>query len=202
MPWSGTAFRHLLAGARYDLLDFRYAGRAADNRWNAAGEPTLYLAGDVGVAIAEFARHLAVDRAPALASVAAARTVYRLAVRVERLLDLREPAAWAALSLENAPFCFADKSVARATAQFLRRTTAAQGLLVPSVAFLDDLDRWVLALFLEKLPAESATFIPAVAVEGPLRWAPGAAPLPDRPDQEDRWATAARGRVARHSPVA
>ncbi len=76
---------HLPAGARY-------TGRATANRWNAAGEPTLYLAGDVGVAIAEFARHLNVERAPAPAPVVAARTVYRLAVRVEHLLDLRGPA--------------------------------------------------------------------------------------------------------------
>lgn len=173
-PWSGVVFRHLPAEARYDVLDFRYAGRAADNRWNAVGEPTLYLAGDVGVVVAEFARHIDVDRDPTLRPVVSARTVYRLLVRVDRLLDLRDPTVWDTLSLANAPFCFLDKEIARATARFLRRTTEAQALLVPSVAFLDDLERWVLVLFLEKLPAEPREFIPSVAVEGPLRLEQGA----------------------------
>jgi len=37
------------------------------------------------------------------------------------------------------------------TARFLRLTTSAEGLLVPSVAFLDDPSRWNLVLFLDKL---------------------------------------------------
>ena len=170
VPWSGVAFRHLPAGARYDVLDFRYAGRGADNRWNEPGEPTLYLAGDIGVVIAEFGRHFAVDNVPALAPVTVTRTVYRLELVIDRLLDLRDPRTWQALSLANAPFCFADRAVARATARYLRYTTQTQGLLVPSVAFLDQLDRWVLVLFLEKLPADPRTFIPVVREAGPLRW--------------------------------
>ena len=136
-PWSGVAYRHIPTGARYDVLDFRYAGRGADNRWNEAGEPTLYLAGDVGVAIAEFGRHFAVDNVPALAPAAVTRTVYRLELTIDRLLDLRAPQLWHALSLQDAPFCFVERGVARATARFLRRTTRTQGLLAPSVAFLD-----------------------------------------------------------------
>jgi hypothetical protein len=46
-PWSGTAIRHIPAGSRFDVLDTRFAGLAADNRWNEAGEPTFYLAGDL-----------------------------------------------------------------------------------------------------------------------------------------------------------
>lgn len=169
-PWSGVAFRHIKTGASYNVLDFRYAGRGADNRWNEPGEATLYLAGDVGVAIAEFGRHFATNLAPALIPATASRTVYRLEVAVERLFDLRDPALWHDLSLTNAPHCFLDREIARATARFLRRTTAAQALLVPSAAFLDDLARWVLVLFLEKLPADPVAFIPAVSVAGPLRW--------------------------------
>ena len=51
-PWSGTAIRHIPAASRFDVLDTRFAGLAADNRWNEAGEPTFYLARDLGVALA------------------------------------------------------------------------------------------------------------------------------------------------------
>ena len=173
-PWSGIAYRHIPAGARYDVLDFRYAGRGADNRWNEPDEPTLYLAGDIGVAIAEFGRHFAVDNVPALATATVTRTVYRLELVIDRLLDLRDPRTWQALSLANARICFADRAVARATARYVRYTTQAQGLLAPSVAFLDRLDRWVLVLFLEKLSADPGSFITAVEEIGPLRWGTGA----------------------------
>lgn len=170
VPWSGVAFRHLPSQSPYGVLDFRFAGQSADNRWNNQGAPTLYLASDIGVAIAEFGRHFDKDRTPALARTAVARTVYRLDVAIDRLLDLRDPTVWQALSLQNAPQCFLDKAIAGATANFLRATTPAQGLLVPSAAFLDQLDRYVLALFLEKLPADASVFIHSVQVEGPLTW--------------------------------
>ena len=40
-PWRGTAIRHIPAGSGFDVLDTRFACLAADNRWNAAGEPTI-----------------------------------------------------------------------------------------------------------------------------------------------------------------
>ncbi len=166
--WAGTAFRHLPHDAPYDVLDFRWAGRGATNRWNERGEPTLYLAGDIGVAVAEWARHMMGDRSPILAPGTIARTVYRLDLVLDAVLDLREPAVWADLSLHTAPVCFLDIPTARATARFLRTTTPAQGIQVPSVAFVDDLERWCLVLFLEKL--DPRAFVSSVAVEGPLRW--------------------------------
>jgi hypothetical protein len=56
---------------------------------------------------------------------------------------------------------FFDRGVARATARFLRLTTSAEGLLVPSVAFLDDLSRRDLVLFLDKLPADVTSYMSA-----------------------------------------
>lgn len=167
--WSGVGYRHLPSGAGYDILDFRFAGLSADNRWNIPGEPTLYLAGDIGVTIAEFGRHFEENRTPGLAARTVNRTIYRLDILVEQLIDLRQAPVWAALSLMNAPFCFTDRAVARATARYLRHTTPAQALLVPSIALLDQLDRWVLVLFLEKLPADPRRFIRNVAIEGPLQ---------------------------------
>jgi RES domain-containing protein len=163
LPWTGDTFRHIPAGARYDILDFRRAGAATSNRWNAKGEPTLYLAGDRGVAIAEFARHLAADRPPAVFSGVVRRRLYRLRVRLDLVLDLRHRDVWDALSLHDAPRCFLDRPFARATAQFLRVTSSVQAMRVPSMAFLDDLDRWNLIVFLEKLPADPASFVLEVA---------------------------------------
>lgn len=150
----------------YDIYDFSYCGRATENRWNVAGEPTLYLAQEKDVALAEYARHFRVDRAPALATQMYRRKVYRFEVKLEATLDVRSREVWEALSLQNAPHCFGDKSVARATANFIRQTTETQGIIVPSVAFLDDLEKWCLVLFLEKLPQEPRTFLQGVKEDG------------------------------------
>jgi hypothetical protein len=65
-PWSGCAVRHVPAvpDASVDVSDCRYSGRSQEHRWNVAGEPTLYLARDKDVALAEYARHFEVDRTP------------------------------------------------------------------------------------------------------------------------------------------
>lgn len=42
-----------------DPLDSSFSTMSDDNRWNRRGEPSLYLAGDVGVAAGEWARHVA-----------------------------------------------------------------------------------------------------------------------------------------------
>lgn len=166
--WAGYAVRHLpdTPGRTNDIYDFSYSGKSAENRWNVAGEPTLYLAKEKNVALAEYARHFQVNRTPGLAAKVYRRKVYRLEVKLDYVLDLRKAAVWSALSLENAPDCFKDKSVARATANFIRNTTAVQAIAVPSTAFLDDLEQWCLVLFLEKLPANARQFLPDVAEDG------------------------------------
>ena len=159
-PWSGTALRHIPAGSRLDVLDTRFAGLAVDNRWNEAGEPTFYLAGDLGVALAEYARHLRED-VGLQGTPVHERAVYQIAVELEAVLDLRDPRVRSAIGLHGGLRRFLDRAVARATAHFVRRTTPAQGLLVPSVAFLDDPSRWNLVLFLDKLPADTSSFMRA-----------------------------------------
>jgi RES domain-containing protein len=168
--WSGAALRHIPAGSPFDVLDFRYAGRGADNRWNEPGSPTLYLACDEGVLIAEWGRHFATNRTAQLQQMTVERSVFSLELTIDSVLDVRRADVCGSLSLDNAPYCFADISVARATANFVRRTTDAQALLVPSMGFLDDLDRWCLVAFLEKLPPDSRSFISSVTPRGPLSW--------------------------------
>ena len=100
-PWGGVGVRHIPAASPYGVLDTRFAGRAGDNRWNGAGDPTFYIASDRGVALAEFARHFKERQDPALALVAVERALYQLSVEVQALLDLREPAVRAALALHG-----------------------------------------------------------------------------------------------------
>jgi RES domain-containing protein len=164
-PWSGTGFRHIPAGSRFDVLDTRFAALATDNRWNLPGEPTLYLAGDRGVALAEYARHLREDVGSRNTSQVHERAVYRVEIAaaiVANVLDLRDARVRRAISLGGGPRRFFDRSVARATAEFLRHTTPAEALLVPSMAFLDDPSRWNLVLFLEKLPPDRSRYMMAI----------------------------------------
>lgn len=171
-PWSGFACRHIADDATYDILDFSYAGRGRNNRWNVYSQPTLYLASDHRVAIAEFARHfgedvsLPIKRPETVGWRTVSRRIYDLTVRIERMLDLRDPSLCGALALSDAPSCFLDRAITRATAQFLRQTTPAQALLVPSVALLDQPDRYALVLFLEKLHADPRSFVTSVRRDG------------------------------------
>jgi RES domain-containing protein len=151
---------------QFDVYDFRYCGRSHENRWNVAGEPTLYLARDKDVALAEYARHFNVDRTPGLAAQTYRRKVYRFQAELEATLNLCYPSVWTDLSLTNVPDCFRDKSVARAVAHFIRNTTSTQAIFVPSMAFLDNLQQWCLVLFLENLPDDPYTFLPAVTDDG------------------------------------
>jgi RES domain-containing protein len=165
--WSGYAYRHIPAGAGYDILDFRFAGLIGNNRWNVAGERTLYVAADSGVVIAEFAPHLEHNWPHVPGSQTLARELYRLHLSIDTLLDLRDRRVMDALFVENAPHCFLDQSIARATADYVRRATRAQALLVPSMAFLDDPARWVGVIFLENLQPT-----PGRSWRRSSRWAP------------------------------
>ncbi len=166
--WTGEAYRHIPVTAK-DVLDFRWAAASNENRWNAAGEPTLYLAGDIGIAVAEWGRHYDERRNPTVKAGAVERSVYRLELALERIVDLRNKEVWDDLKLDNPPYCFLDKSLARLIAQRYRKTTLVQGLVVPSVAALDDLERWCLVLFLEKMQPDPKAFFTATHHERSLR---------------------------------
>jgi hypothetical protein len=151
------------------VLDTRFAAKARDNRWNRQGEPTLYVAGDHGVLIAEFARHLKEERTLKMGRGMIARRIFDFEMIIPHTLDLRDSRVVAALSLANAPACFLDREIARATADFLRRTTPAEALLLPSMAFLDQPEHWVMAIFLEKLPEGIERVVSSVTRDGLFR---------------------------------
>lgn len=164
-PWSGLAYRHIPADSPYGVLDFRFAGLGTTNRWNVPGERTLYLAGDRAVAIAEFARHVRDDYGQ-FARLLPEHRLFRLEIAIDLTLDLRDAALVQQLSLHNAPTGFLDRLVARAVAGFLRATTPAQAILVPSVPFLDDPRRCLVVCFLDKLPPDLTQWIASVQAEG------------------------------------
>lgn len=170
MPWSGAAYRHVRAHANRDILDFRYAGAFARNRWNEPGEPTLYLAGDPGVLVAEWGRQLSLSFTCDVAGNTVEREVYRLHLTLERVVDLRAPSVAAMAGLTDLESHIRDRSAARAAASRIRSTTPAQAILVPSIAFLDDLSRWNLVVFLDRVPRETKSWIQRVEMVGPLRW--------------------------------
>lgn len=157
-PWAGTAFRHIPADAGHDIRDLRFAGRRSSGRWHWQGQRTLYLASDSAVAIGEFARHLAVDRGGLAAP--ARRAVYELGVRLERVIDLRDPGVLRLIGREDAPHCWLDPRVARAVATFFRDSLDLHGMLVPSVVHLDNADRFNVVCFLENLPEAPRSFLP------------------------------------------
>lgn len=161
-PWSGEAYRHLPDG-NYNVYDFSYTGLAANNRWNIQGKQTLYLAGSVDVAAGEWSRHFQFDRSKQLAAKTKRRKVYQMKVHLNYTLNLCDRCCWQELSLKDAPNCFLDKNIARATAQFIRQTTIVEAIFVPSMAFLDQINKWVLVIFLEKLPIDQPLeFLPQV----------------------------------------
>lgn len=167
-PRSGDGVRHIPADSPFGVLDTRHAGLSATNSWNDRGDPTFYIAGDIGVALAEYARHYRQERTPELGRSVTERSLYRLTVRLQAVLDLCNSAVHDTLGLRGGIHQFLDPAYSRAIAHFVRRTTAAEALLVPSMAFLDDPTRWNLVLFLEKLPRDLTTFITA-AYDGAFR---------------------------------
>lgn len=167
--WIGTAYRHIRAGAGRDVLDFRYAGAFAGNRWNEQGEPTLYLAGDPGVLVAEWGRQLHRSLSAEVIGKTVEREVYRLYLRLDRVLDLRDRETAAKLDILDGPHRFVDRGLARATATRVR-AAGAQAMLVPSIAFLDEPSRWNLVVFLEAVPDDTNIWIQRVETIGPLRW--------------------------------
>jgi len=150
-PWQGTAYRHLPADSPYGPLDTRFAARSRENRWNSAGAPTLALAGSPEQLVQEFRQHIARNRDAALAPLYQPRRVFEIELRLQRMFDVTDAATLDALGIQGAPDCFEDRAVARATADFLRHTRKADGLLVPSRAAFGDTAHRNLIVFLDLL---------------------------------------------------
>jgi RES domain-containing protein len=130
------------SGPATSELDIADLVSVESNRWSADGEPTVYLAGDVGVALAEVARHWK-PGAPAV-------RLWQVRLRLDRAMDLRRPDGRAAAGVPDDPRWFLDRRRCQELAARFRRA-GHDGLIVPSVAFLDDLERWNAVIFVDRV---------------------------------------------------
>jgi RES domain-containing protein len=126
---------------------------ADGNRWNAPGEPAVYLAGDLGLALVEVGRHQP-DGSPK----DAAGLLWRVDVAAPRVLDLRHPSALAALGLHDR-YWFLERERCTEVARWLREADACAGIQAPSAGVPDGLDRWNLVLFPDRLSRPLAQVI-------------------------------------------
>jgi hypothetical protein len=176
-PFEGEVYRHLPASSPISVDDFRFAGRGDTNRWNGAGQRTLYLAHDHAAALAEWARHSQRTYNPEV-DPPLRRRMYRLSIALPAVLDLRDPRTWDALGGVIAkPTDFLELRRCRMIADYIRRLTRAVAIHVPSAAFIDDLSRGNLVVFLDKLP-DDRSFIRRIVDLGVIGY-PGDRPPPD-----------------------
>lgn len=106
-----------------------------------------YLARDPGIVIAEHARYLAAEL-PIGATERLAREVFQVRVSLDRVLDLTDARVIHAMGTEPIERWILDlRQTQAASSYLLTHVPGLQGLVVPSVAFLDDLDRYNLVVF-------------------------------------------------------
>jgi RES domain-containing protein len=159
--WQGIAFCHVPADEPV-RLDRLVTSDGSDDRWNRAGEPTLYLALDPGTALGELARH--VDVVPGMPPWR--RRVLGLSVDVDGLADLRRADVRARFGVDGEPAAFRDRELARDVARRVRQDDACAGLLVPSMTFLDDPARGNLVVFVDRFPGGINDIVRATADAG------------------------------------
>ena len=154
--WTGIGLRHIPAGASRGILVDTHAARSRRNRWNEAGTPTFYFASDIAVVWTEFGRHIQVEL-PGGESERQARDIWQVPISLGRLIDFRDPTASASIGLSRIDDWIGDIDRTQATARYVRQHVDVQGLLVPSMGFLDDPARWNVVVYLDRIDPQ-ATF--------------------------------------------
>jgi RES domain-containing protein len=132
------------------------------DRWGASGTRTVYLAGDPSVALAEYARHRIVG-APS-----ESRCLCSFRLQAVSVLDLRTDATAALLGRPSMDLVV-DRHVARAVSRAVRDSNVCQGLIVPSMAFLDRPDRFNVVLFVERLGVDLESLLTDRETVGEMR---------------------------------
>lgn len=122
------------------------------NRWNAEGEPTIYLSGDPALALVESGRHPDDLHGHA--------RLVEVEVALARLIDLRDDDVRRTLDLPSDPGWILDRDRTRAVARVIRISGAADGLLVPSAGALDQPDRWNAVVFADDRARVTASLAP------------------------------------------
>ena len=109
------------------------------NRWNAEGEPTIYVSCDAALALVEMGRHPE--------DLKESSHLLRLDIRLDRALDLRRPAVRAALEVPADDGWVLREDRTAKLAGRVRRIGQFDGLIVPSAGALDHDDRWNAVIF-------------------------------------------------------
>jgi RES domain-containing protein len=130
------------SGPPSDHLEVETLVTTDANRWSDAGEPTLYLAGDVGIALAEVGRHWESE------SDSGQLCLWQVRLDLAAAVDLRRPEVRSAVGVPDDPRWFLDRGRCRELAGRFRQS-GIRGLIVPSVAFLDQADRWNAVVFVD-----------------------------------------------------
>ena len=154
--WTGIGLRHIPAGVSRGILDATHAARSQHNRWNEAGTPTFYFASDIAVVVAEFGRHIQAEL-PGGQPERQARDVWKVPISLDRLIDFRDPTASASIGLSKIDAWIGEIDRTQATARYVRQHADVQGLLVPSMGFLDGTARWNVVVYLDRIDPR-ATF--------------------------------------------
>jgi len=114
------------------------------NRWNEPGVPTVYFAGDLGLALIEAGRHLAPD------DQAEPRALWSAKVETDGIVDIRGGPGTNDID-EAHRLWFLDSARTRQVAESMRTIDGMSGLLVPSAGSPDDLSRANLVLYVDRL---------------------------------------------------
>lgn len=160
-PLSGTYLRHVATGRTRSVLDDTYIGVVADNRWNEVGTPTYYFALDRGILVAEYGRHIESDL-PDGEPERLERSLYKVEVSLEVVLDLTDPETVAAFGAATINDWILELATTQKTATYLlAQLPELQGLVVPSVAFLDHHERYNVVIFGDRIDSRSTFGMPA-----------------------------------------
>ena len=130
-----------------------------ENRWNAEGEPTLYLSGDPALALIECARHPG--------ALKERSCLLEVDVRIPLALDLRDPDIRTNLSLPEDTTWILDRDRTQAVSRSLRDARVCEAVIVPSAGALDQPDRYNLVVFADD-PARIALFVSNLRPVGEL----------------------------------
>lgn len=174
-PWHGHVYRHIPGDSPFGPLDTRFARRPRENHWNRPGEPSLYFVTERTMLADLFAHHLARERAPELSEDVQTRRIFEIDIELERVYDLTNLASVAELGIVNAPACFREPAVARATAGFLRDVIGVEAILAPSIAHLHQAGHRILILFLDRLEHPLSDIARSVSPSGSFQ--PAASPI-------------------------
>lgn len=165
-PWGGIVYCHVPAANRFAIGALPKPDDGHD-RWGTPRERTVYFAGDVAVALIEYARH----RQPGAPDDE--RRLMRLRLAAVTVLDIRRPAVISAFGLPSPTGGVVDRERARQIAADVRSSGICQGLVVPSAGFVDRPDRFNVILFAECLGRDLEELVSEHEEVGTVRIAGG-----------------------------